>query len=58
VAALIGLVYSASFLARGVLGDRAELFERDVSHELRSFAARNELVETNDFAYELARRRA
>ena len=55
---LIGLVYSTSFLPRVVLGDRAELFERDLRRELGGFEARNELNETIDFAYELARRPA
>ena len=58
VEALIGLVYSTSFLPRVVLGDRAEMFERDLRRELGSFAARSELSETIDFAYELASRPA
>jgi hypothetical protein len=56
--ALIGLAYSMSFLPRAVLGDRVESFERDLHRELDSFEARNELNETIDFAYELARRPA
>jgi hypothetical protein len=56
VEALIGLVCSTSFLPRAVLGHRAEMFERDLHRELDSFEARNELNETIDFAYELARR--
>jgi SAM-dependent methyltransferase len=58
VEALLGFVYSTSFLPRVVLGDRDELFERELRHELGSFEARNELVETIDFAYEIARRSA
>lgn len=53
---LIGFVYSTSFLPRVVLGDRAGLFERDLRRELGGFEARNELNETIDFNYELARR--
>ncbi len=58
VEALIGFVYSTSFLPRVVLGDRAEMFERDLRRELGTFEARNELRETIDFACELARRPA
>ncbi len=58
VEALIGFVYSTSFLPRVVLRDRTETFERDLRRELGSFEARNELSETIDFAYELARRPA
>jgi SAM-dependent methyltransferase len=56
VEALIGLVYSTSFLPRAVLGDHAELFERDLGRELASYERRNELCATINFAYELARR--
>jgi SAM-dependent methyltransferase len=58
VEALIGLVYSTSFLPRVVLADHVEGFERDLHRELDSFEARNELNETVDFEYELARRPA
>ena len=58
VDALIGFVYSTSFLPRDVVGDRAELLERDLRRELGGFETRNELHETIDFAYELARRPA
>jgi SAM-dependent methyltransferase len=58
VEALIGFVYSTSFLPRVVLGDRAEMFERDLRCELGTFEARNELRETIDFGCELARRPA
>ena len=54
--ALIGLVYSTSGLPRGVLADRASAFEADVRLELDSYATGGVLLETIDFAYELARR--
>jgi ubiquinone/menaquinone biosynthesis C-methylase UbiE len=54
VEALIGLVYSTSFLPRAVLGDRVEMFEGDLHRALDRFEARNELNETIDFGYELA----
>ena len=56
VEALIGLVYSTSFLPRAVFGDHAETFESELHRELEGFEARNELKETIDFEYELARR--
>jgi SAM-dependent methyltransferase len=56
VDALIGFVYSTSFLPRAVLGDQADAFERDVRHEIGRLATDNVLRETIDFAFELARR--
>jgi SAM-dependent methyltransferase len=53
---LIGFVYSTSVLPRGVLGDRADVFEAQLRVELRSHATGGKLPQTIDFAYELARR--
>jgi hypothetical protein len=56
--ALIGFVYSTSFLPRAVLGDQADAFERDVRHEIGGLATDNVLRETIDFNFEVARRPA
>lgn len=56
--ALIGFVYSTSFLPKQVLGDLARAFERDLRRELTNLTGANNLRETIDFAYELARRPA
>jgi hypothetical protein len=56
--ALIGFVYSTSFLPRPVLGEHACGFANDLRRELAGFAAGSTLRETIDFAYELARRPA
>jgi len=56
VDALIGFVYSTSFLPRAVLGDQADAFARDVRHEMGRLATDNFLRETIDFNFELARR--
>jgi hypothetical protein len=56
--ALIGFVYSTSFLPRAVLGDQADAFERDVRHEIGGLATDDVLQETIDFNFELARRPA
>ena len=58
VDALIGFVYSTSFLPRTVLGDQAYGFERDVHDEVGRLATDNVLRETIDFSLELARRPA
>jgi SAM-dependent methyltransferase len=58
IEALIGFVYSTSFLPRVVVGYHAEAFETDIRRELGRFEPGNELSETIDFAYELARRPA
>lgn len=52
--ALIGFVYSTSFLPRAVLGDHAKAFESDLRRELDQFAKGDNLTDTIDFAYELA----
>jgi SAM-dependent methyltransferase len=56
VEALLGFVYSTSFLPRAVVGDHAHAFERDFQHELEDYTTGGTLRETIDFAYELARR--
>jgi len=53
--ALIGLVYSTSFLSREVLGDLADAFEEDLRRELTSSDPSGQLAQTIRFAYELAR---
>ena len=53
--ALIGLVYSTSFLPREVLADLADDFEEDLRRELASSAPTGQLSQTIGFAYELAR---
>jgi SAM-dependent methyltransferase len=58
VDALIGFVYSTSFLPRAVVGGQADAFERDVRHEIGGLASDNVLRETIDFKLELARRPA
>jgi SAM-dependent methyltransferase len=52
VEALIGLVYSTSFLPRAVVGERAGEFEREVRSALGAHASGGGLRETVDFAYE------
>lgn len=54
--ALIGFVYSTSFLPRAVLGDLADDFEADLRREMSGYEAAGGLRETIDFAYEFARR--
>jgi ubiquinone/menaquinone biosynthesis C-methylase UbiE len=58
VEALIGFVYSTSFLPRLVLGNQADAFERDLRREVGELGTDNVLRETIDFAFELARRPA
>ena len=53
--ALIGLVYSTSFLSREVLADLADDFEEDLRRDLTSSVPTGELSQTIGFAYELAR---
>jgi SAM-dependent methyltransferase len=54
--ALIGLVYSTSFLSHSVLGDRTADFEADLRRELTASDPTGRLEQTIRFAYELARR--
>jgi SAM-dependent methyltransferase len=56
--ALIGFVYSTSFLSREALGDHADRFERDLRDEINAADPTVQLSQTIDFAYELARRPA
>ena len=51
--ALIGFVYSTSFLPRAVLGEQAQAFEQELRHEL---GRAGKLRETIEFAYALARK--
>ena len=53
--ALIGLVYSTSFLSHEVLADLADDFEADLRRELTSSDPTGQLAQTIGFAYELAR---
>ena len=52
--ALIGFVYSTSFLSRDVLADLADDFEADLRHELTSSDPTGQLSQTIGFRYELA----
>ncbi|MGO9877105.1 MAG: class I SAM-dependent methyltransferase [Acidimicrobiia bacterium] len=54
--ALIGFVFSTSFLSRVALGDDADRFEEDLRRELRASQPAGTFSQTIDFAYELARR--
>jgi len=56
IEALIGFVYSTSFLSREALGDNAHRFEEDLRREIGTGEATERFSETIDFAYELARR--
>lgn len=56
--ALIGFVYSTSALPRAVVGARSREFERDLRRGLDGYATGGKLVETIDFACEVARRPA
>jgi SAM-dependent methyltransferase len=58
VDALIGFVYSTSFLPKAVVGNQADAFELNVRRDLGKFTTDNVLPETIDFAFELARRPA
>jgi ubiquinone/menaquinone biosynthesis C-methylase UbiE len=53
--ALVGLVYSTSFLSREVLADLTDDFEADLRRELASGDPTGQLSQTIGFAYELAR---
>lgn len=55
-AALIGLVYSTSFLSLPVLGDLTDDFEAELRRELIASDPTGQLWQTISFAYELARR--
>src|SRR4029077_3784576 len=54
--ALIGLVYSTSFLSHAVLGDLTEDFEAELRRALPASDPTGPLAQTIRFAYELARR--
>jgi ubiquinone/menaquinone biosynthesis C-methylase UbiE len=56
--ALIGLVYSASFLPHEMVADPADGFEADLRRELAASDPTGQLSQTIGFAYELARRPA
>ncbi len=58
ISELVGFAYSTSFLPRTVLGDLAGRFEADLTGELSAYESAGMLLETIDFAYELARRPA
>jgi len=53
--ALVGLVYSTSFLPYEVVADLADDFEEDLRRELTSSDPTGQLLQTIGFAYELAR---
>jgi ubiquinone/menaquinone biosynthesis C-methylase UbiE len=53
--ALVGLVYSTSFLPYEVVADLADDFEEDLRRELTSSEPTGQLSQTIRFAYELAR---
>jgi ubiquinone/menaquinone biosynthesis C-methylase UbiE len=53
--ALVGLVYSTSFLPHEVVADLADDFEEDLRRELTSRDPTGQLSQTIEFAYELAR---
>jgi ubiquinone/menaquinone biosynthesis C-methylase UbiE len=53
--ALVGLVYSTSFLPYEVVADFADDFEKDLRRELASSDPTGQLLQTIGFAYELAR---
>lgn len=55
VDALIGFVYSTSFLPRAVVANQAFAFERDVRREVGELATGGVVRQTIDFALELAR---
>jgi hypothetical protein len=54
--ALIGYVYSTSFLPNPILGAQADELEDDLRRALADFTSRDALTQTIGFAYELARR--
>jgi hypothetical protein len=54
--ALIGLVFSTSFLSRDALGDHTDRFADDLRRELRSSQPDRTFSQAIDFGYELARR--
>jgi SAM-dependent methyltransferase len=56
VETLIGFVYSTSYLARPVLGDRAAEFEADLGRRLRAEVPSGQFLRTATYAYQLARR--
>lgn len=53
--ALIGLVYSTSFLPREVVADFGDAFEEDLRRGLASSDPTGQLSQTIGFEYELAR---
>jgi hypothetical protein len=55
VDALIGLVYSTSFLNRAVLREQAPDFERDLRARLLAERPGDDFEQPTTFAYELAR---
>jgi hypothetical protein len=58
VESLIGFVYSTSLLNRGVLGDKADTFEREVGEQLLDCCPDGIFEQQLSFAYELARKAA
>jgi hypothetical protein len=54
--ALVGFIYSTSFLSYPVLGDHAEAFAGDLRRVLHGYEHDGVLRERIDFAYEIARR--
>jgi hypothetical protein len=55
VESLIGFVYSTSILNRGVLGDEADAFEREIGEQLLDACPDGIFEQEMSFAYELAR---
>ena len=55
VDSLIGVVYSTSFLNRGVLHGRIDAFERDLQMRLLNCSLDGVFEQEATFAYELAR---
>jgi hypothetical protein len=58
VAELAGFVYSTSFLAAPVFGDRAPAFEADLANSLESHLHNGALVDQVSFACDLVRKPA
>ena len=56
IESLVGFAYSTSFLNRGVLGDRAGVFEEDVRAQLLTYGPDGVFEAELTYAYELARR--